>query len=384
MLTRPLIGAVAILALGVASVGACAAVDEGGSVLVGSSGGDEKVNVGAVDGSKSDDSNNNNNGDDGPIDLGDNGGQQEVCQAVEVAADPVPLDMYVVLDRSGSMSSNGYWTPSVNALKNFFNDPASAGINVGMNFFPKVGTSGTAECHASNYSAVQVTDATGGLVPIPANAATLDASLNATSPGGTTPLYGALEGTYVAASTNVLSSPDHKTIVVLASDGQPCCSTCVEEDISVIAHLSADAFNNDGIETYAIAIDSSVVASLTNIASAGGTTAAIDISANINDFAQKMADIRDAALGCDYGIPDDPTGSTFDPQKINVTVTNSVGDQQIPQAIDEADCGANQGWYYDDPTNPTTVHLCPSSCTALQSDAVAEVALAFGCPTELN
>jgi hypothetical protein len=364
-------------------MGACAAVDEDGSVLVGSSG-EDITDVGSDVGSKTDDTTNGN--DDDGIDLGNNGssGGDEVCQAVQVAADPVPLDMYVVLDRSGSMNSNAYWNPSVNALKTFFSDPASAGINVGMNFFPKVGTSGTAECNSSNYSNVQVTDPGGALIAIPAGYGTLEASLNATSPGGTTPLYGALEGSYLAAETNTTSNPDHKTIVVLASDGVPCCSTCSEENVTGISHLSADAFTNHGVETYAIAIDASVVGSLDTIASAGGTQAAIDISANINDFAQKMSDIRDAALGCDFTIPDDPTGSTFDAQKVNVTVTSAVGDSQLPQAIDEADCANGDGWYYDDPNVPTQVHLCPNSCTALQSDPAAEVALAFGCPTVLN
>ena len=55
--------------------------------------------------------------------------------------------------------------------------------------------------------------------------------------------------------------------------------------------------------------------------------------------------------------------------------------QPIYHVQSPADCAANGGWYYDDNTNPTQVLVCPSTCTAIQSDPNAKVDVLFGCQT---
>lgn len=72
------------------------------------------------------------------------GGVEEACAGTSVKAEVVPLDMYVLLDRSGSMadltgpSSNGpsKWAAVTTALSVFFSDPGSAALGVGLQFFP--------------------------------------------------------------------------------------------------------------------------------------------------------------------------------------------------------------------------------------------------------
>ena len=43
-----------------------------------------------------------------------------------------------------------------------------------------------------------------------------------------------------------------------------------------------------------------------------------------------------------------------------------------------SNCGANGGWYYDDPAAPKTIKLCDSTCQSLQG---GKVSLEFGCKT---
>lgn len=63
------------------------------------------------------------------------------CAAQSQKAEQAPLDMYVILDSSGSMdgaTATGAtkWDAVKGALKSFLNDPRSAGIGVGLQYFP--------------------------------------------------------------------------------------------------------------------------------------------------------------------------------------------------------------------------------------------------------
>ena len=51
----------------------------------------------------------------------------------------------------------------------------------------------------------------------------------------------------------------------------------------------------------------------------------------------------------------------------------------IPNVGSMAGC-AGQGWYYDDPANPTAIIVCPATCSTLTSLG-GEVDVAFGCGT---
>jgi hypothetical protein len=172
-------------------------------------------------------------------------------------------------------------------------------------------------------------------------------------------------------------------IVVLASDGDP---TSCNTNIQDIASLADTALAYNGVRTFVIAIAGSTVANLDQIAAAGGTQAAFDVTNDITLFAQKMDEIRKEVLACELLIPDPGNGDEFDPTKVNVSYTPGDGSmaQDIPQAQDLDDCGGNPGWYYDNPAAPTKILLCPATCTTVQADDMAKVDFVFGCPTVLN
>jgi hypothetical protein len=68
------------------------------------------------------------------------GGTTSECGGEDHAAELLPLDLYLMLDSSGSMlgEANGTtkWAAIQSALQGFLNDPASAGIGIGLQFFP--------------------------------------------------------------------------------------------------------------------------------------------------------------------------------------------------------------------------------------------------------
>lgn len=88
-------------------------------------------------------------------------------------------------------------------------------------------------------------------------------------------------------------------------------------------------------------------------------------------------------LPCAYDIPDPPEGETFNKDKVNVYFYPSGGGEVIiPRVTDPTAC-VEYGWFYDDYDDPTTIHLCPDTCTIVQADTSGTVSIAFGCDTLL-
>lgn len=94
--------------------------------------------------------------------------------------------------------------------------------------------------------------------------------------------------------------------------------------------------------------------------------------------------VANARLECKLPIPA-PDGGAIDFNTINVRVDNGQAPPEtLGRVADEAACGGAPGWYYDSPTAPTMVHLCPAACDFVQGTNAAKpprVDVLFGCAT---
>jgi len=93
-----------------------------------------------------------------------------------------------------------------------------------------------------------------------------------------------------------------------------------------------------------------------------------------------------AQVPCSFTIPPPPAGEALDPSLVNVAylpggMSPAVSVFRVSTA---ADCTAAGGWYYDDNSNPTTVLLCPTTCSTVTADTAAEVDVLFGCASEFG
>ena len=219
---------------------------------------------------------------------------------------------------------------------------------------------------------------------LPANAFPLTNSLPADANGAGTPIYAVLKGSLMVATAYQDAHPKHKVVVVLATDGEP--NSCKGTTIDSIASLANSALNYDGVRTFVIGAEGSVIANLNKIAVGGGTTAAYDITNDITEFSVKIKEIRSQALACEFDIPPPPDGKAFDPGKVNFNYTpKGVGmPLTLLRADDLADCGGKPGWYYDSNFTPTKVILCPASCSTVDADLNAKVDVLFGCTSQVN
>lgn len=309
------------------------------------------------------------------VDGGGTGGDPTACVSTSAAAERVPLDIVFVVDRSGSMTGSK-WLGTKSALTTFFTDPASNKIGAGLVYFPNFQAD---SCIPEDYKILDVP-----INVLPANAFALINSMPADATGYGTPTFAALKGALMVATAYQDAHPKHKVIVVLATDGDP--YGCGDTPISAVAGVAESARNYNGVLTYVIGVNGSVIPNLNEIAAAGGTTAAYDITNDINLFSAKMKEIRSTALGCDFEIPPPPSGEELDPNEVNFTYTpQGMGTPKILlRADDLVDCAGQPGWYYDSNDAPTKIVLCPASCATVQADANAEVTALFGCKSQIN
>lgn len=309
---------------------------------------------------------------DGGSTRGNDGGDSGACVGTEAEARRVPVDIVFLIDRSSSMTGPK-WDGTKSGLVTFFSDAASAGLGVGMVFFP---SQKPEICDPLSYSALDVPIAT-----LPGNSFDLTNAIPFSPLGTNTPTFPALKGALQAATAYQDTHPTHKVVVVIATDGDP--TSCPPVLIDDIAKLAQSARNYNGVRTYVIGVEGSNIANLDKIAAAGGTVTAYDITQNIAEFSAKMAEIRSEALGCDYEIPEPPPGTQLDLDYVNFNYTpKGIGTPKILPRVDVVgDCGNLAGWYFDNNLGPQKILLCPASCSTISADDTAKVAALFGCKT---
>ena len=305
------------------------------------------------------------------------------CASTTQTATQMPLDMYIMMDQSGSMgdptgTGASKWDAIAQAISAFANDANSTGIGVGIQYFPIVKGglfSSKDSCTASDYAKPEI-----AIAPLPGNANAIIASVANHGPGGSTPTSAALQGAVNYAKSFAAANPTHTVVVVFATDGEP--TECKPQDITSIAAIAAGAAANaPKVMTFVVGVGASL--NLDAIAAGGGSKQAFKVDEGGNvvlQFEAALKAIQGQALGCTYSIPQPAKGQPVDPKKVNVQLTLAGGVPTVLKYNDTpAQCGAEGGWYYDDPANPTKIILCPATCTVVSGDKGPKVDILLGC-----
>lgn len=302
-------------------------------------------------------------------------------------------NFYIIMDRTGSMVSSGIWNPAVTGMTAFFQDPGAAGLGIALEFFSLnsggIYGDGCAPGNCVSAPCGNPMVPLGTLTAAPAPGDTHEAALvatfanvhpNAAAPGTGfgTRIYPALEGALTWATSHVISTPTEDFHVILLTDGDP--SACDTSSANNAA-LSAAALAAHGIKTYVIAMPGSTLSFLDPIAAAGGTTAAINVTAAgmAAQMVAALSAIASSGITCNFDLP---AAGLFDPANVQVVFTPSSGPSaNLSQVTDLVSCAGGPGWYYDNNTTPTKISLCPQSCTTAQGDSGSKVDYTLGCPT---
>ena len=310
----------------------------------------------------------------------------EACNGVSVEAEAVPVDVFVIMDRSQSMglavkgSNMTRWDALHAAVQSFTQNPNAAGIRAGIGFFSLSGAGDDArDCNPSAYAAPSVP--IGLISEVGPN---LAAAMDQAAPGGLTPTVPALQGAISYASSWAQANPGRATTVVLVTDGFPTQCDNAPEHISQAARAGYES--PEHIRTFVIGVGDVAKFNLDNYARSGGTKSAYltDSGDVTTTFVSALNNITDRALACEYQLPPPPDGMKLDTAKVQVLYTPASGAaEEVPSISAYSACAKNPngGWYYDDANSPSKITVCPCTCARLQA---GRVDVRLGCKPRLG
>ncbi|AUX47032.1 hypothetical protein SOCE26_085430 [Sorangium cellulosum] len=305
------------------------------------------------------------------------------CALVTEEAIAVPLNLYIMMDKSSSMTGDK-WTSAKAGLTAFVNNARFAGVRVALRFFPREADTVPA-CEEDAYKAPLVP-----FGPLPDNAAAIVEALEAEVPDGlNTPIYPALGGALLKGIEVAENNRGEASAVLLVTDGKPQgppgqCGAADPEDPADIAELAAaGAAYRPPVRTFVIGLPGVDQSIANQIAAAGGTDAAVLVgSTNIAvEFQEALAKVTGQALPCDYAVPSQVAGGQVSFADVNVLFAlEGAPDQILPQ---NPDCDG-PGWRYDDPARPSSLTLCRATCDAAREASAAKLQILLGCETVIR
>ena len=321
-----------------------------------------------------------------PGSAGREGATASACNGVSVEAEAVPVDLFVIMDRSQSMgefvagSNQTRWQALHAAVQRFAESPRAGEIRAGIGFFSLSGVAHDAEdCNPDSYAEPRVP-----IGPLSEVGPDLVAAMDAVSPGGLTPTVPALQGAISYARAWAKKNSGRATMVVLVTDGFPTQCDNAPDRISQAARAGYESAEH--VRPFVIGVGDVARFNLDNYARSGGTRSAYltDAGDVTTSFVDALNNITNRALACEYQLPAAPDGMKLDPEKVQVVYTPASGAaEEVPSVASFNGCAStsNGGWYYDDPERPSKITVCPCTCSRLQA---GRVDVRLGCKPRLG
>ncbi|MFB6352140.1 MAG: VWA domain-containing protein, partial [Bradymonadaceae bacterium] len=282
----------------------------------------------------------------------------ETCGQKTKTAEPKTPDVYVVVDKSGSMKKGGRWGDATDAL-----DQIADNLGNSLNF-------GLMAYSAPQTGFREVRCDLPELLPMGSHSANaIKQSYSSTSPEGGTPSPTALRKVRKKKLYQHAGS-DNDEIVVYVTDGAPNVdgpidqpSNCdVDRGAPSTTVQEAKKLNKEGVKVYAIGFRGGVASQLQSIADAGGTNKWIEA----NNTQQLVSAVTGLALQCEYEI--EPPSQGVAPSKIWVKANGNY--------LDKSEYSYNE--------SDKTVTLTKSACQKIQSQGQnadeVKVEIILGCP----
>ncbi|MBN2191564.1 MAG: VWA domain-containing protein [Polyangiaceae bacterium] len=325
------------------------------------------------------------------------------CTGEAFEKEDIPVDIYVMFDRSGSMCRcidpprpddqcnvagcvETRLAAITRAFREFLADPESAGLSVGIGSFGQL-PFGETSCDPGAYATPNVS-----IGELPGNTQALMNELESAEPGAETPTGAAIRAACSTAQARKEDVPGHEVVILLLTDGEPHAPVTCHDDVGpccptledAVAAAEECAKSDPAIKTYVLGVGP-FLSNLGRIAVAGGTKDAHlvegdDVAASV---LAALREIRgDAQIPCQMSLPRPPSGSELNFDQLNMAFVNDACEGRVLYNVISADRCDDEvgGWYYDNLEEPTGIELCPSSCEEVSSSA-QELAYTLDCGT---
>lgn len=281
----------------------------------------------------------------------------DIC--LEQTSEFVQIDpnIYIILDKSGSMDWDNCW-PEATAALNMMADELADDVNFGMLIYPE------GNGNACDNSGKEI-------LPMAAHTSQeVKDSFSSVRPNGGTPTGGALKQVRI---NNLYGDPNdplddvRPKAVVLITDGDPNGGNCGASSAQAYSVQEAGALAAIGIPVHIVGYSGGAEeAKLVEMAAAGGTSP-FTRAVNTQQLLDVLRDISEDVISCSYSLDELPE----DPNKIWVEVNG------VPIVRNDPN-----GFNYDASNN--TLTLEGDSCDTLKSTApgaATPLKISLGCAT---
>jgi len=328
--------------------------------------------------------------------------EPETCADVEISSEEIFLDIFMILDRSGSMTqpfgdndTDGYceigdpnngsrWCNAINSIYGFFSDPTTVGTGVSYGEFAGTGC-GTLGMDL-DFGIVESGDGNGQL-------AGLEGELDNDDPNGGTDTEGAVD-TLIAETGAHTPEGTRRTIAILITDGNPtgCLGmggTAVTESTSLNG-LLVNHYTATGIPTFIIGMTGATASNLELMAVGAGaephddycdgaTTGCSYYTVGNGDPAAFMAaldSIRKSVLGCEYAVPNAEIGvGNLDTLAVEFTPDTGETPIDLVRVGNETNCAGDDEYWVDVGAEDSIIKLCPATCDLRGNGASVDISL---------
>ena len=377
------------------------------------------------DSSSGDGGDGDQSGDGDDFDLGGLGGGQAGgndpggpgdCGGEDVEAAPVPANILLVIDSSGSMDDgapgfeDSKWDTLVASLGTALPEVQDY-LSLGLKLFPS-GNTGADVCSLD--SGVEV-DVEAGATQV----SVIAAALGEATPGGDTPTAAALADALNYWTKGAGKDLEGERFVLLATDGGPNCSDSPEIDCTcdnpvgepecgdrtqcTVNYDPDNAFcldeaNGSCCDVQTLCLDDGgTIQAVKDLKSAGIKTIVVGMpgSEAFTDVLDRLAvagGLPVAETSPRYTKVDDAAGLTKAMRDVTrgVIRTCEVQLEEQPPRLDQVNVYLDNmvipkndanGWKFDDSTSPPTVVFTGDTCELVETEGVGKISVRFGCQT---
>lgn len=331
--------------------------------------------------------------------------EPDVCAAKQLEGTQIPLDMFIILDQSGSMASGAViqppapacgigpatvlegsrWCNAITALDGFFKDPSSVGMGIAYSEFESTGCEAFAGMDVP-FNVIEAGDANGHL-------GALFTALSDDGPRNNTFTEGAVL-TLIDQTTSHVPTGSRRAVTVLVTDGSPtgCLTGAADAEMVELNALLKAHYQDKDIPNFIIGMDGAAGDLLESLAVDAGALLHTDnclpghsecsyYSVGDGDpavFIQALEAIRGQAVGCEYTVPKADVGvSVLDSLTVKYK-QDIASDAEVLQRVgSEADCVADvQYWVDTSGADEAIVKLCQNTCDRRGPETTVEMELA--------